>query len=94
MCSASFLKIWQVLCASVPASARDPDEESGGSMGSDSSEEEEEEGESADESSSSDDHDDDSEIDDEMVEDYLEGIGGSSEILKSGWLAKKKNLEE
>ncbi|XP_020265681.1 uncharacterized protein LOC109841193 [Asparagus officinalis] len=71
-----------------------PDEESGDSMGSDSSEEEEEEGESADESSSSDDHDDDSEIDDETVEDYLEGIGGSSEILKSGWLAKKKDLEE
>lgn len=71
-----------------------PDEESGDSTGSDSSEEEEEEGESADESSSSDEDDDDSEVDDEMVEDYLEGIGGSSEILKSGWLAKKKNLEE
>lgn len=28
-----------------------------------------------------------------MAEDYIEGIGGSSELLKSGWLAGK-NIEE
>ncbi|GAB4832748.1 hypothetical protein Ancab_006765 [Ancistrocladus abbreviatus] len=32
--------------------------------------------------------DSDSDIDDELVEDYLEGIGGSDEILDARWLAK------
>ncbi|XP_073003650.1 uncharacterized protein [Typha latifolia] len=37
--------------------------------------------------------DDDSDIDDEVVEDYLEGIGGSAELLSANWLATQK-LEE
>lgn len=61
--------------------------ESGDSTGSEA----EEEQESSDESDSSD-YDDDSEIDDEMVEDYIEGIGGSSELLSGGRLARK-NIE-
>lgn len=36
--------------------------------------------------------DDDSDIDDEVAEDYMEGIGGSSELLSAGWLVAK-NLE-
>ncbi|KAH7688376.1 G patch domain-containing protein 2 [Dioscorea alata] len=36
---------------------------------------------------------DDSDIDDDVVEDYLEGIGGSSELLGSEWLAGR-SLEE
>lgn len=36
---------------------------------------------------------DDSDIDDDVVEDYLEGIGGSSELLGSEWLANR-SLEE
>ncbi|XP_010913385.1 uncharacterized protein [Elaeis guineensis] len=36
--------------------------------------------------------DDDSDIDDEVAEDYMEGIGGSSELLSTGWLVSE-NLE-
>ncbi|XP_026663852.1 DNA ligase 1 isoform X2 [Phoenix dactylifera] len=36
--------------------------------------------------------DDDSDIDDEVAEDYMEGIGGSSELLSAGWLVAE-NLE-
>lgn len=69
--------------------------ESGDSTGSDSLDEEEE-GErqsSGGSSSDEDDGNDDSEIDEEMADDYIEGIGGSSELLNSGFLAKK-NIEE
>lgn len=78
-----------------------PDDDDGGSdsgdsTGSGSSEdddEEEEEKESSDESESSDYDDDDSEIDEEVAEDYIDGIGGGSELLNAGWLARK-NIEE
>lgn len=36
--------------------------------------------------------DDESDIDGEVVEDYMEGIGGSSELLSAGWLVSE-NLE-
>lgn len=67
------------------------DDVSGSGSGSDSSDDEAEEGQSSDGSSSED--DDGSEIDEEMVDDYVEGIGGSSELLSSKWMAKR-NLEE
>ena len=34
-----------------------------------------------------------SDIDDEVAEDYLEGVGGSENILKSKWLVKQELLE-
>ncbi|EHA8588163.1 hypothetical protein COCNU_scaffold004276G000060 [Cocos nucifera] len=36
--------------------------------------------------------DDDSDFDDEVAEDYMQGIGGSSELLSAGWLVSE-NLE-
>ncbi|KAL4181379.1 hypothetical protein AMTRI_Chr12g270890 [Amborella trichopoda] len=36
------------------------------------------------------DTDNDSDIDDELVEDYLQGIGGSSKLLETKWLAERE----
>ncbi|XP_021745446.1 uncharacterized protein LOC110711382 [Chenopodium quinoa] len=66
----------------------------------DEEEEEEDEEDSSDEGSSSGSSDSDSEgssdfdsdIDDAIMDDYLDGIGGSSQILKSKWLASQ-NLD-
>lgn len=55
------------------------------SNSSDSEEEDEE-----DDSDGSSDVDTCSDIDEELVDDYLEGIGGSSELLKAEWLATVK----
>ncbi|KAH0453457.1 hypothetical protein IEQ34_017781 [Dendrobium chrysotoxum] len=57
---------------------------------SNSSDTEEEDADSSDGSS---DVDSDSDIDEELAEDYLEGIGGSSELLNAQWLTEV-NLDE
>ncbi|KAM0939106.1 putative G-patch domain, R3H domain, R3H domain superfamily protein [Dioscorea sansibarensis] len=77
---------------SSPDEAMDEDKEEESSSESVEDTEEDEGSMENDESSSSIDLDD-SDIDDDVVEDYLEGIGGSSELLGSEWLAGR-SLEE
>ncbi|CAA7409430.1 unnamed protein product [Spirodela intermedia] len=58
----------------------------------DSTSDSEEEEESSEGDTSSDDYGDGSDIDEEVMQDYLAGIGGADELLKAEWLAE--NLED
>lgn len=58
----------------------------------DSTSDSEEEEDSSEDDTVSDDYGDVSDIDEEVMEDYLAGIGGADELLKAEWLAE--NLEE
>ena len=84
-----FLSIGGLRLYTEDTSSPDEDDENGEEDSSDdSASNNDDEEDSSNEESSSDDYDDESDVDEELMEDYLAGIGGTDELLKAEWLTE------